>query len=238
MNTRKTFSVLILGSLLVSFGSCDSAKKDKSQWLFKVDEQVVTTDQFNQAYKGYLYVLAQRYQLTPEKLLQAAEDPNTPLEQRQALQAQISKEAFLDQYKTFIILQQEAKKSGALDKPDFAGVVDFANVFFVANYFLVEQVMKEDANISEEDAARAWAEMRRQDPRLAHEPIERGLQYAKQQLEAKFYMEKQTKILADIKESYKIEKNQKVDLKKLLGDSNEKEAENKPEEKKQDRSKK
>lgn len=211
--------VLIVSSVFIFLG-CDSAntKKDKSQWLFKVDDQVVTTSQFEQAYKGHLYTLAQRFQVTPEKLLEVADDPSTPLEQRQALQAQISKENFLDQYKTIIILQQEAEKSGALDKPDFAGVVKYAHDSFVANYFLIDKVMKNDANISDEDAAREWARIRSQDPRLAHEPIEKGLEYARQQLETKFYMEKQGKILEDIKESYKIEKNKDVDLKKLLGD--------------------
>lgn len=216
------------------FFACESKPKENSNWLFKVDEQAVSVKQFEGAYRGYLYVLAQRYQMTPEKLLQTMEDPNTPLESRQALQQQVNKEAFLEQYKTFLVLQQEAKKRGALDKDDFAGVVDFANVFFVANYYLVEQVMKEDAKISDEDAARAWAQMKKEDPRLVGEPIERGLEFARQQLETQYYMERQNKLLASIKESYKIETNEKIDMDEIFKSKNEKTQEDKNDKKSTD----
>lgn len=225
MKLTKTFFVVVALTTTLTF-SCEGKSKpaETSDWLFKVDEKPITVSEFEGAYRGYLYVLAQRYQTTPEKLMETLEDPNTPFESRQALQEQVSKEAFLEQYKTFLVLQEEAKKRGALDKKEFAGVVNFANLFFVANYYLVERVMKEDAKVSDEDAAREWARMKKEDPRLMGEPIERGLEFARQQLETQYYMERQNKLLSSIKEAYKIETNEEVDMDKVLQDTNEKDS--------------
>lgn len=220
---QKIKRILFLSvSVIFLFGisACESKSKkvqDNSPWLFKIDDKTITVNQFEQAYQAYLFSLAQGFQLTPQKLLEAANDPNTPLESRQMIRERISRKTFYDQYKTFIMLKHEAEKNGDLTKPDFAGVVDFSHVYSIANYYLAKRQMKENIEISEEEAARAWAQMKQQDPRLAREPIERGLEYARKQLEMQATLAKTQQFIEEVKESYKVTKNDKeVNIEELL----------------------
>lgn len=215
MKQIQTMSLMLV--LLLSF-ACKN--RDNSEWVYKVDGKKVTVNQMKNALDGYLALMAQQFQATPEQLKEYLKDPQKAgrpemVQMLEGLRNELALPNFAERYKQLTLLNLEAKKSGFLKREDVKAKIDFMKKYFIANMYLMDHLKASEVTIPDDQAVAFCEQMRQQDARFRNLPITQCLDFAKQRLTLKALAEKQNKFIQDIIAAYRIETNSKVDLSKV-----------------------
>jgi len=202
---------LIIGLLVATlvFTSCN---KDKSVWLVKIDGKKISKKDVLDSYEAYLMLQSSQRQIPIEQLRKIAENvQNESDPEKQRLGMELSKAGFLEQYKNFLLLNMEAKKTGFVNRK-----LKYMQMFFLANLFLQEKVPTDNVQISDKDAIKAWNEAKKKNPGYRTIPLDKGVKFMKGKIAAYRRQVTMKQQFETLNQKYRILQNEEA-IKKLLG---------------------
>lgn len=204
-------NIILLITFLFFVSCAYFVDDDNLGWLMKIEDEKIKIDDFNSAYDSFIVMQSQSFQLSPEELKDFIKDPESaPDKSLQQVLHGLTKKSFVDNYKTFLLANLEAKDTGFLKRKDIKRRLKFINQFFIASLYLEEQVPDEDFEVTHQETMEAWEEIRKENPQYARVPLEQGLKLTKRSL---VQQKKQQLISEQFKgliQKYKIEDNLKV----------------------------
>jgi len=207
---------IFTGILLI--GIITNCSGDKSPWLWNVDGKKYTLNDFEDAYENYITLMAQQLQMTPDQMKSMIKNPEKsglPEENMEMLK-KLSKYNFPDQYKQMFLLNIDAEKAGFTKKKDIESRLRFIEQFYVAQLYLAEKSKVDDQGISDEEALKAWEQIRSINPQARGIPLDKGLAVTKQRLAMKRAFDKQQEVIKDLFEVYPIQSNPDFKLRDYL----------------------
>jgi len=207
MKKQSKLKVVFLSTILsVSLFSCGGS--DNSPWLWSIDGQKYSANQLDEAYEGFLFMMSQSMQIPTEQLKKFIANPElVPDPQSRQMLRGINKEAYTENYKRMILMNNEAQKSGFSDEKSTQAKIKFIGQYYIANLYMMEMMKAKKVDVSEARALERWEMMRKQNPQYAKVPIEKGLEAASQMIQREELGKQQQELVKNILESYKIESN-------------------------------
>ncbi len=210
MKKIKSFTGAGLVSMLL-FSGCTPG--DSSPWIWQIEGKKITVTQLETAYDNFIDLMSMQLQVPVDQLKLMIANPEMGQTQRERMiLANLNKEAYAEQYRTMILLNMEAEKSGFLDEPVNASKLEFFEQYFTANLFMNNSITSDNINVSDEEAMAYWEEVRKSNPQYRNVPIDEGINAARQQITQEKLFKKRQDMTKSILESYKIEKNKEFDL--------------------------
>ncbi|MDH5716029.1 MAG: hypothetical protein OEZ22_00140 [Spirochaetia bacterium] len=215
--TLQKYIIYIKIILIISI-SVFCQPKDSSDWIWQVEGKKYTVNDFEDAHEAFVFLMAQQLNRTPEQLKPFIEDPEKAGDPRLAkLLEALKKENFPELYKRILLLNHDAEKKGFLKQRKIEKRLEFLQKYFVTSLYLEEKVNLEDIKVSDLDAANFLEALRKNNPAYEKIPITpETLEEAKNAVRMRKLGDMREEYVSQIRESYKIEKNDKFDLIKYL----------------------
>jgi hypothetical protein len=186
-------------------------------WLWKIDKQEYTFDEFSKDYKSYLQLMALQMG-TPVPVLQEyiekAENITDP--RTQAMVEQLRPNKFGENFVTIMLLKKSAVENHYLERAETIHLEKFMSNFTIAQLYLNSIVEKVKIEIKDEDVEKEWLSEREKNENYKTIPIEQGLMFTRQKMTQEKRETLKQEFVKSLFERYKIEKN--ADYKKMLGE--------------------
>jgi len=203
---KKIRVAVVVGWAMTLVLACN---RDTSPWIWKIEGKKITVAKVEAAYNAYFLQasqqLAAQLQVSQDKIKQMVENIDQ-VENKQIAGAlmQLRKENFAQQYKQFVLINKEAKKSGFLRNKEMKAKIEFMKAYLVANLYIAHKLKPESIVISDDEGEKECERLRKRDKRLRPIPIDQCIGYATTNLKRKILEERQTELLRSITESYRI----------------------------------
>lgn len=236
---KTIFLSLAMALVTLTILSCN---KDSSPWVLKLEGRKITKKQFNAAYDGYLTMGKEQLQMMTGRRVSDQEFKKYVKNPEMLGNAELArvfttfqKRNFLEQYKVMLLINQEAQKTGFLKNDKIRPRLDYLEKYFIANMFMMDKVGKEAAEISDQEAIKAWEVIKKQDARYRSVPLDQGMEMAKNQIMGQKAKMRQEELVNSLRDQYRIESNSDFDMDKFLSNGGTQGDEKKPEANPQDK---
>jgi hypothetical protein len=145
MKSIKVFISLIIAASSILLISCDKKGKKSGEWAVKIDDEVITIDEFNSYY--YTQNKLALNLASNEDVDRIAANPSTIRpEYRQTL----IKSNFLDHLVAQKLLFKKAMNDPKLDKEELNTIIEISKLQLVGQYYLTT-ALKDEINITQEE---------------------------------------------------------------------------------------
>lgn len=185
------------------------------EWLWKIDKQEYSIDEFSKDYKSYLQLMALQMGTSgpalQEYVAKAGEisDPRT-----QAIVEQLRPEVFGESFITISLLKRHAIENKYFEKPDTQQIEKFLHNYIMLQLYLNNIVSKFKVEISDEEIQKEWLIQKEKNENYKTIPIEQGLHFTRQKMTADKQEFLRNEFIKSLFEKYKVEKN--ADYKKTM----------------------
>lgn len=184
-------------------------------WLWTIDHEKYTAEEFGQDYKTYLELMAWQMGTDTETVreyLQKADqiaDPRT-----KAVIQQLFPKQFIENNIIIHLLQKDAAQKHYFEKPEIKQRAEFVKNFILVQLYLNDIVSKIPIKVTDEELESAWSKQRDENPNLRSIPIEQGLAYMRQQIIQTKREHLKEEYIKTLREKYKVKKN--PDIEKII----------------------
>ncbi|MDH4261516.1 MAG: hypothetical protein OEV78_00565 [Spirochaetia bacterium] len=186
-------------------------------WLWKIDKQEYTLDEFSNDYKSYLQLMSLQMGTSTDALLEYINKAENIADPRsRAMAEQMNPGIFGENYMTIMLLKKHAAENHYFEKKDTIQIEKFLHDFTITQLYLNNIISKIKVDVKDEDVESRWLAEREKNENYKTVPIEEGLLFTKQNMiQEKRGLLKQ-EFVKSLYERYKIEKN--IDYKKMLSE--------------------
>lgn len=179
----------------------------KEIWLWKIDGKKTTLHQFNQAYEHFLYMVAQRTNISVKELKEYILDPESAPGSLQPYLPGLTKKSYAGQYKRMILVNLQAQSEKYSEQKEISNLLKFLTKYYTVDSYVHEKIKPETFSISDEEALEQFIEIRKHDPAYKNIPIDQGIEIVKKQLLSQEFSLAQKKLLDQITASMSFEFN-------------------------------
>lgn len=200
--------IFILG-IFITISTCDN---DDSTVIETLDGQKLTINKFNEAYNTAIESMSRLQNIEKKNLLEIISkninDVDEPFKQ---LNLQFQKNKFYENYRTMLIVNMKAEKSGFKSRKEIKDILKQVEMQTVFQLYIQEQVEKK-IKITEQDAEKECENLRQKDPRIKSLPLDRCIIIGRASLKQMQTESTIPKVLEMTKEEIAIKHNDKFDL--------------------------
>lgn len=136
-------TLLALALPLLAFLSCGSSTPGGSDWAVKIDDQVISMNEFNR-----MYYIQNKLALNLEKNEDVDKLAADPSSLRPEIQQSVIKKNFLENLIAQKLLYKKAMSDKNVDRQELDTIIEISKLQLVGQYYL-NKILKDDINVSQ-----------------------------------------------------------------------------------------